>query len=186
MKLDSKSAIRLVVTGQNAAGKSIFTHAGPLESKVSVHMPGFSSVTAWATEAGFTVPDVDSSFASQVRSQHPAPGESRLLVVNFPPDSVVMSPNFDPAAAAAEMAHIAPGIAERFEVENPGMHRTDSVDYGIVLAGELWLELDDGCVQHLKIGDIVVQNGTRHAWRNRSDSVATMAFVMLGAKRIPA
>ena len=186
MKSDRKSAVRLVVTGRNAAGKSVLTHAGSLDSKVSVHMPGFSSAMAWATEAGFTVPDVDFSFPSRVRSQHPGPGESRLLVVNFPPDSVVMSPNFDPAAAAAEMAHIAPGIADRFEVESPGMHCTDSVDYGIVIAGELWLELDDGCVHELQIGDIVVQNGTRHAWRNRSDSIATMVFVMLGATRTPA
>ncbi len=183
MKSDMSDGVRLVVTGHDTVGKSVFVRTGLLESKAAVHMPGFSSTTAWATGADFKVPDADDAFRSRVRSQHPDPGESRLLVVTFPPDSVVMSPDFDPHAAAAEMAQIAPGIAERFEAEHPGMHRTDSVDYGVVLSGEIWLELDEGRVEHLKFGDIVVQNGTRHAWRNRSDRPATMVFFMLGGQR---
>ena len=68
-----------------------------------------------------------------------------------------------------------PGLAERFEPDNPVMHTTDTNDYGIVLDGEIWLELDDGRVQHLRQHDIVIQNGTRHAWRNKSDRPALMA-----------
>jgi mannose-6-phosphate isomerase-like protein (cupin superfamily) len=63
------------------------------------------------------------------------------------------------------------------------MHMTDTVDYGIVLSGEIWLELDDGAKVHLKPGDCVVQNGTHHAWRNRGSVPCLMAFVMIGTKR---
>ena len=80
------------------------------------------------------------------------------------------------------MEHM-PELAQTFEVDNPGMHTTDSVDYGIVLEGEVWLELDDGKQVHLQPHDVVVQNGTRHAWRNKSDKPVKMAFVIIGARR---
>ena len=63
------------------------------------------------------------------------------------------------------------------------MHTTDTIDYDIILSGELWMELDDGMEVHLKPGDCVIQNGTRHAWRNRSSESCIMASVMIGAKR---
>lgn len=62
------------------------------------------------------------------------------------------------------------------------MHRTNSIDYGIVLQGELELELDDGQITHLKAGDIVVQRGTMHLWRNPSESdVCRIVFVLTEA-----
>ena len=82
------------------------------------------------------------------------------MKVTFPPDSVMMSPSFDPAAVGAEYMSRLPGLAERFEPESPGMHTTDSVDYGILMEGEISLELDDGKTVALKPGDVVVQNGT--------------------------
>ena len=61
------------------------------------------------------------------------------------------------------------------------MHRTQSLDYGIVLAGEIDLELEEGRIVSLNVGDVVVQRGTIHAWINRGDSPARMAFVLLSA-----
>jgi quercetin dioxygenase-like cupin family protein len=61
------------------------------------------------------------------------------------------------------------------------MHRTCSVDYGIVLEGEIDLELDSGEVKHLSRGDVVVQRGTSHAWVSRSNRWARMAFVLIEA-----
>lgn len=63
------------------------------------------------------------------------------------------------------------------------MHTTDSVDYGICLSGEIYLELDDGAVEYITPGTVVVQRGTRHAWRNRGDEDCTMVFVLVGAQR---
>jgi len=61
------------------------------------------------------------------------------------------------------------------------MHRTQSLDYGIVLAGEIDLELDEGRIVRLNVGDVVVQRGTIHAWINRGNLPARMAFVLLSA-----
>ena len=61
------------------------------------------------------------------------------------------------------------------------MHRTQSLDYGIVLAGEIDLELEEGRIVSLNVGDVVVQRGTIHAWINRGNSPARMAFVLLSA-----
>ena len=72
------------------------------------------------------------------------------MFVTFPPDTVMMSPSFDPAAAGQEYMEHMPELASKFEMDNPGMHTTDTVDYGIVLEGEVWLELDDGKQVHLQ------------------------------------
>jgi quercetin dioxygenase-like cupin family protein len=72
------------------------------------------------------------------------------------------------------IVHYAPGVAKR-------NHRTDSLDYGILLSGQLDMELDDGVVVHLKAGDVVVQRGTIHNWANNSTEPAVMAFVLIAA-----
>ncbi|HUZ74162.1 MAG TPA: cupin domain-containing protein [Stellaceae bacterium] len=68
-----------------------------------------------------------------------------------------------------------PGVA-------PRMHRTDSLDYAIVIAGELEMELDDGVTVHLKAGDVVVQRGTVHNWINRGPQNCVIAYVLTGAE----
>jgi uncharacterized cupin superfamily protein len=67
---------------------------------------------------------------------------------------------------------------------HPGMHRTGTVDYCIVLSGEIWAVLDEGEVL-LRAGDCLVQRGTNHAWSNRSDAPCTIAFVLVAAERLP-
>lgn len=63
----------------------------------------------------------------------------------------------------------------------PRRHRTDSVDYAVVISGEIDMELDDGAVVTLKAGDVLVQRGTMHNWVNRSGDVAVVAFVLVAA-----
>ena len=65
----------------------------------------------------------------------------------------------------------------------PGMHTTDTIDYGVVVRGEMTLELDDGQKVHLRQGDCIVQNGTRHRWRNPLPEPCLMAFISVGGKR---
>jgi hypothetical protein len=113
----------------------------------------------------------------------PGPGGSSFLLVNFPPDAVMADPSFNPEAAGREHAEESPGLVEYFEPDLPGMHTTPTVDYGIVLEGEIWLELDEGREIWLKKHDVVIQNGTRHAWRNKSNTITKMAFVLLGQSR---
>ena len=74
-------------------------------------------------------------------------------------------------------------MAEHLETDNLGMHTTDTVDYGFVISDEVVLELDRGVEVTLTPGDTVVQNGTRHAWRNRTNEPAVLVVVLIGAQR---
>ncbi len=104
------------------------------------------------------------------------------MMVTFPPDSVFADPSFDGAAAAAENLAKTPGLADLFEPDNPGMHTTPTVDYAVVISGSVVLEVDEGAAVRLEPGDVVVQNGTRHAWRvPPSDEPATIFVILMGA-----
>ena len=69
------------------------------------------------------------------------------------------------------------------ELLNPGMHATDTVDFEYIISGEVWLELDDGVEVHLRAGDTLVQNGTRHAWHNRGTEPCRLLVILVGAHR---
>ena len=176
--------VRRVVTGHDAAGKSVVVSDGfAPRARNAVHHPGFAEALVWSTDQTPSLPADGKDPTPAVTSFMPAPGGTRFLIVTFPPDSVVMSPIFDGAAAAAEHLQYSPGIANRMEPDNPGMHSTDTVDFVVVLDGEVWLELDDGKEVLLRKHDTVIQNGTRHAWRNKSDRGCTIAGLLVGAKR---
>jgi quercetin dioxygenase-like cupin family protein len=74
------------------------------------------------------------------------------------------------------IVEFAPGVA-------PRVHRTDSIDYAVVISGEIDMELDDSVV-HLKAGDVLVQRGTIHNWVNRGSAPCVIAFVLIDAKPV--
>lgn len=176
--------VRRIVTGHGPNGKSIFVSdaAAPRETAFT-HVPGFVTTLLWETKSGAGVPAAAGDPSVNAPSWVPLPGGTNLMFITFAPDAVMMNPSFDAAAAGAEYMQVLPGLAEKFEMDSPGMHTSDSVDYGVLLEGELHLELDDGVTKKLVPRDVVIQNGTRHAWRNKSDKPATMLFVLVGAKR---
>ncbi len=177
---------RRIVTGHTKAGKSVFkSDQVTPRSTAFKNVPGFVTTLIWETQPGAAVPAAEGDPSTSAASWVPAPGGTNLMFITFPPDSVMMSPGFDPAAAGGEYMQVLPGLAEKFEMENPGMHTTDTVDYGVLLDGEIHLELDDGEQKKVARHDVVIQNGTRHAWRNKSDRPATMLFVLVGVKRHP-
>jgi len=174
---------RRVVTGIRD-GKSVFFSDGAVpNAHLHQSIPGFMTSVCWATPCELRLPLDGTDPSHPGINIPPAPGETRLMIVRFPPDSLMANPSFDPIAADAEQRQHLPGLAELFEREAPSMHTTDTVDYDIVLDGEIWLELDDGAEVHLRKGDVAVQCGTRHAWRNKGTLPATMAFVLIGATR---
>ncbi|WP_367325053.1 cupin domain-containing protein [Streptomyces sp. HUAS ZL42] len=174
--------MRRVVTGHDQNGKSVVVSDGPVpRSREFTSLPGRVSRLPWATDPGEPVSRTGEDPTPKVASLLPAPGGTRFIVLTFQPDSAFADPAFDPVAFDQESRADSPGLVELFEPD--GMHTTPTVDYGIVLQGEIVLELDDGHCTPLSAGDIVVQNGTRHGWRNRSDRPATVAFVLIGAER---
>ena len=178
--------VRRIVTGRDRDGKSTFWSVGLAPRSLNyVHTPGMCNTQIWATaaRASLNAPIADPTLSPV--TVLPEVGGTAFMIVKFPPDSVMHSPQFDPVAAAKENAAWLPGLAERFELDSPGMHTTDTIDYGVVLSGEIWLELDDGATERLLPHDVVIQNGTRHAWRNKGNYEAVMAFVLIGAQRVP-
>ena len=77
------------------------------------------------------------------------------------------------------IVEFSPGVA-------PRNHRTDSIDYAVVMSGEIDMELDDGVVAHLKAGDLLVQRGTIHNWVNKGKTPCQIAFVLVDAKPVAA
>jgi mannose-6-phosphate isomerase-like protein (cupin superfamily) len=176
--------IRRVITGHDGAGRATVVSDGiaprfhDFES-----IPGMSETLVWSTDAPAILEPHPSDPTPAAASLVAAPGMTQLKIVRFPPDAVFEDPAFDPAAAAAEQARAQPGLAERFEPDAPGMHTTDTIDYAVVLDGAIMLELDAGETVALSRGDVVIQNGTRHAWRNPHETPAVVGFFVVGARR---
>jgi mannose-6-phosphate isomerase-like protein (cupin superfamily) len=175
-----QSAFRRVVTG-NVSGKSVVQSDEPLPAYEFKTVPGYEHTLVWVNP---TTPDLreEQRFDRYPESVVPGPGGTSLHFVTFPPSSVFADPSFDGEASRKEALIRLRGLADHFEKEDPAMHKTNTVDYAIVFDGEMWLELDDAKTVHLKKGDVVVQNGTRHAWRNKGTAPVTMLFFLNGAK----
>jgi mannose-6-phosphate isomerase-like protein (cupin superfamily) len=172
---------RRIVTGIDAGGRSIFVADGPSPRVVTTDsLPGLALVELWATDATPRIPALPTDPVIGMSNFVPLPGGSRFRLVRFPGRADINTP-IDGQAFHEEYRRKAPGLAEAMETDDPSMHTTLTVDYGIVLSGEITLELDDAAVVHLKAGDCVIQNGTRHAWRNPHDAPCVMAFIMVGA-----
>jgi mannose-6-phosphate isomerase-like protein (cupin superfamily) len=170
---------RRVVTA-DVNGKSVVQSDEQLPAYVFKSVPGYEHTLVWVNP---TTPDLrkEQRFDHYPESVVPGPGGTSLHFVTFPPSTVFAEPSFDGEAAQREALVRLKGLADHFEKEDPAMHKTNTVDYAIVYEGEIWLELDDGKTTHLKRGDVVVQNGTRHAWRNKGTKSVTMLFVLNGA-----
>ena len=172
--------IRRIVTGHDDQGRAIV-----VSDQVAPHHITFDSFTGlefielWGTHCIPQIPVAPSDPTEAPTSFVPTSSGSRFRIVRFPPSQAIASA--DPVAFHAEFQHKIPGLSAAHEVDNPGMHTTTTIDYGIVLSGEINLELDDRAEIHLKAGDCIIQNGTRHAWRNRGAEACMIAFIMIGA-----
>jgi mannose-6-phosphate isomerase-like protein (cupin superfamily) len=174
------STYRRVVTS-NVNGKAVVRSDEPLPAYEFKTVPGYEHTLVWVNPE---IPDLrkEQEFDSYPDSVVPGPGGTSLHFVTFPPGSTFADPSFDGQAAQQEALVRLRGLADHFEKEDPAMHETNTVDYSIVYEGEMWLEMDDGETVHLKRGDVVVQNGTRHAWRNKGTKPVTMLFFLNGAR----
>jgi mannose-6-phosphate isomerase-like protein (cupin superfamily) len=174
---------RRVVTGHAPNGKSVFVSDETIEPVTLTLLPGAEFHQLWARDTTASIPD---DITTTPRPAYfPAVGGLRFGFFTLGPESVASPADIDIEAALNELSEKLPGMAEAMEPEHPGMHTTDTIDFDIVISGEVWLELDDGAEVELRAGDSVIQNGTRHAWHNRSSQPCTVAIAIIGAARTP-
>jgi hypothetical protein len=158
--------VRRIVTGHDGAGKSMFLEIGePAQHHHRTSGP-VQFVELWNTNAT----------PAPIESIEPKEPNERLPL-RIPPD---------PGGTILRILDIYPGhlkhIAPRADGGHPGMHRTETIDYGIMIEGEITMLLDDSEVT-LRPGDVVIQRGTNHGWENRSETVtARIAFVIIDGK----
>ncbi len=172
---------RRVITGHDDSGKAIVIADGPAPNAKMRQVTGLTSTLAWVTET--TPADISTSADPTLQERGVAPPDNGtiLRIVDFPPEPKT-GPTIDNAAMKKEMG--LDGHASK-PARHPYMHRTRSIDYAIVLEGEIDMLLDDSEV-HLNAGDVLIQVGTNHAWVNKSDQPCRIAFVLIDANEPPA
>jgi len=144
--------IRRVVTGHDARQVARVIMEGPA-TNAKHPAPGIVSTLIWSTDqtpADISMGERVEDMGARVIGTAPPPNGTRFAVIDFPPGNA------------------------------PIMHRTETIDYVVVLSGQIDMDMDDSTVT-LKAGDVMVQRGTNHSWVNRSTERARLAFVLIDA-----
>jgi hypothetical protein len=179
----AQSSIRRIVTGHDPEGRACIVQDGPLPKVVELQaIPGTVFHEVWSTAVTPAPIDngPDPTLGALVL---PPPGQgTRIRFVDIPPDtSEFLAQGAHRMQQAFGQIGAAHASTVRSDSPHPLMHRTESVDYGVVIDGEIVLILDRGEVA-LKTGDVVIQRGTNHAWANRSKRVCRMLFMLVDGK----
>ncbi|MGD9945341.1 MAG: cupin domain-containing protein [Burkholderiaceae bacterium] len=172
--------IRRVVTGHDAQNRSTFIMDGLAPNiKEMESMPGVALTDLWETTSAPADNSGNADAAARpVRLEPPSVG-SILRIVEFPPDTMWRG-----ADAAKAFESIGAGHAPDRDSDDPMRHKTSTVDYIIVLKGEIYAILDTGETL-LKAGDVLVQRGTMHSWSVRGNEPCVVAAVLVGARPHP-
>lgn len=144
--------IRRFVTGHDGAGFAKVITQGPA-TNAKHPSPGTVSTLIWSTDrtpADISIGEDIEDLGARILGTAPPANGTRFAVIDFPPGNEAR------------------------------MHRTETIDYVIVLEGEIEMDMDSSTVK-MKAGDVMVQRGTNHAWANRSDKRARIAFVLIDA-----
>lgn len=175
-------AVRRVVTGLNAQGKSIIVSDGP--APVVYSPPGNPNVSLtdlWVTDS------TPASNTGDVNSTHaplkllPPKNGTVIRILELPPDK---ERDYSHTKDYFKGMGAGSGVLDEGSKRHPGMHTTATVDYIVILTGEIWALVDEGEVL-LKAGDCFIQRGTNHAWSNRSDKPCRFVAVLVDAVPVP-
>jgi mannose-6-phosphate isomerase-like protein (cupin superfamily) len=175
-----------VVTGHDAEGKAIVALNGLLPTVVEIAaIPGTVFHEVWST-SGMPAPVDNAADPTLGALMLPPPRHgTRIRFVDIPPDTAeFLAQGASKMKAAFTQIGDEKASTVKAHSPHPLMHRTESVDYGVVIEGEMTLVLDDSEVQ-LKPGSVVVQRGTNHAWANRSGKPCRMLFVLVDGRYEP-
>ncbi|HVA14479.1 MAG TPA: cupin domain-containing protein [Stellaceae bacterium] len=171
--------VRRVVTEEDAAGRARIVADGQPAVITVPERPGYNVSNVWVT-GDTPAPIAAADAVAAHKGVLPPPRGTVLRVIDYPPEAS------DPAERrrqlAATFGTLYPDAEHRIDDKHPGMHRTETVDYAIVLEGEIVAMLDDSETV-LRAGDILIQRGTNHAWANRSGKPARICFVLIDGRR---
>lgn len=180
MTLPPLPQVRRVLTAIDGEGRSHIAADGP--SPAAFALPGspFRSDNIWCTGPAPAPIEATDTIAEH-KGVLPPTGGTVLRVIDFPPQT---GSRAEQAALAAQVfALLYPDADHHAGSErSAGMHTTDTVDYAIVLQGEIWAVMDRDETL-LKAGDILIQRGTSHSWENRGAAMARVAFVLIDGTR---
>jgi len=176
MHLDDLPPLRRVVTATDAHGRSYFLEDGaPPASRTIKGRPGYCSTNVWRTIGGPTpVGATDSTLDHE--GVMPPKGGTVLRVIDFPPRPT--DPEEARRQATASLNQLFPDAGHDQTHAKSGMHVTCTIDYAIVLAGAITAIMEEGETV-LNAGDILIQRATNHAWENRTDRMARVAFILV-------
>ena len=173
--------VRRVLTAIDAQGRSYISEDGPSAATLThADRPGYRNAHLWRTQ-GMPAPIGAPDDIAQHKGVMPPELGTIFRVVDMPPQ---------PAGDIGEQSRQQAGIfaslygdvkPQADSKRHAGMHITDSIDYAIVLSGEIYAVMDEGETL-LRAGDVLIQRGTNHAWDNRSDRIARIAFVLIDGR----
>ncbi len=146
--------IRRVVTGHDEKGNATVIVDG-VATNAKSSRPGQVSTLMWCTDSmpcDMPVGETAEDMGNRILGTYPPVNGTRFMIAEYPPGNV------------------------------PRRHRTETIDYIVVLSGEIDMELDNGEMTHLETGDVMIQRGTYHAWINKGSEPCRMAFVLIDAK----
>jgi len=167
--------IRRVVAGHDEKGKAIILFDGDAPN-VRQPTKEITSTLLWVTEETPASNEGDADTTDRAIGIPPPPNGSIFRIVEFAPEGS--------AGDAESAAYIGSVGAEQQEgARHPGMHATNSIDYAVIMTGEIYMLVDDDEV-HLKAGDVVVQRGNNHAWSNRGAEPCRIAFILIDAEPV--
>jgi naringenin degradation protein FdeH len=179
--------IRRVVTGHDRNGKAIVLSDGFATSVKTVPLwPGLISTDIWKTDSSPAILSKDEPDPTLgPRTLHPGPRGTILRISIVPPETDEVR-KLDAGQAQEVFKGVGNANASTLGrgARHPLMHRTETLDYAVVLEGEITMLLDDSEV-HLKAGDVVIQRGTNHAWSNRSGKPVRMLYVLIDGELDP-
>ncbi|MGR9092242.1 MAG: cupin domain-containing protein [Gammaproteobacteria bacterium] len=173
------TTFRRVVTGHRGDGKSVVAADDKVEGVQVPGLPGVYLTTLWGADEAYHYPDPGDE------APHPAwfppIGGMRFFEFVLAPDSTPPDTSMSEEQIGIEAERLFPGLLGHFDPEDPGMHRSASTDMLYVISGRCVLELDDGSATELAAGDVIVQSGTMHRWKNPWDEPCRIIGALAGA-----
>ncbi|HXP79397.1 MAG TPA: cupin domain-containing protein [Verrucomicrobiae bacterium] len=174
------SSIRRVVTGKDSTGKAIAMIDAVATSVLRREELGITNTLLWVTDSTPADLSNQEDSANKKVGVVAPPGGTIFRVVEFAPEREVKA-DYETRLRILQGIGLTPEGDASGKPRNPAMHRTKTIDYALILSGEIDMLLDDSEI-HLKAGDVVIQRGTNHAWVNRGNQPCQVAFVMVDAK----